>query len=188
MKKPLNYQVCEYDCGKVSLENAFSFLFEREEIPSEIIKLISSYTLDCYDEYGNPGGGGTSKVAMKLFSDRLNEYAKARKFPVFSKHLINEDVNTALIYTSLKYKGIVLLRTRLGCEHYILITKMDQNYIYAWDPYYLENEQKNIEVIIDEQFLYNRKIPKEYFSNNTDENFTIGKQDQRECLIMYRIN
>lgn len=186
MKKPLNYQVTEYDCGKASLENAFSYLFEREEIPAEIIKLISTYTLDCYDEHGNPGSGGTSTTAMKLLSNRLNDYAKAKKVAIFSKHIVNKDVNTDLIYTTLKYNGIIILRTMLGCEHYVLITKIDNEYIYIWDPYYLENEQKNIEIILEQPFTYNRKIVKEYFERETDENYVIGREEKRECMIIHR--
>ena len=40
MKNPLHYQLTEYDCGPTSLLNAISFLFEREEIPPEVIRNI----------------------------------------------------------------------------------------------------------------------------------------------------
>ena len=50
MKTPLRFQITEFDCGTVSLQNAFSYLFERKEIPAELIKAIHKYTLDCYDE------------------------------------------------------------------------------------------------------------------------------------------
>ena len=48
MKNPLHYQLSEYDCGPTSLLNAISFLFEREEIPPEILRNIMLYCLDCY--------------------------------------------------------------------------------------------------------------------------------------------
>ena len=53
MKIPLRFQVTEFDCGTVSLLNAFSYLFDRDEIPAELVKAIHKYTLDCYDEEGN---------------------------------------------------------------------------------------------------------------------------------------
>ena len=31
MKNPLHYQFSEYDCGPTTMQNAISFLFEREE-------------------------------------------------------------------------------------------------------------------------------------------------------------
>ena len=43
MKTPLRYQFSEYDCGPTSLQNALSFLFDREEIPPEVLRGISLY-------------------------------------------------------------------------------------------------------------------------------------------------
>ena len=65
MKVPLRYQVTESDCGTVSLLNAFSYLFERKDIPAELVRAIHIYTLDCYDEKGNLGNGGTSSAERK---------------------------------------------------------------------------------------------------------------------------
>ena len=39
MKNPLHYQLSEYDCGPTSMLNAMSFLFSREEIPPEIVRI-----------------------------------------------------------------------------------------------------------------------------------------------------
>lgn len=47
MKNPLHYQFSEYDCGPTSMQNAISFLFEREEIPPEVLRNIMLYCLDC---------------------------------------------------------------------------------------------------------------------------------------------
>lgn len=52
MKTPLNFQRTEYDCGTVSLLNAFSYLFDREKIPALLVKQVYKYMLDCYDENG----------------------------------------------------------------------------------------------------------------------------------------
>lgn len=46
MKVPLRFQVTEFDCGTVSLLNAFSYLFDREELPALLVKKINEYTLD----------------------------------------------------------------------------------------------------------------------------------------------
>ena len=40
MKIPLRYQTTEFDCGPTSLLNGISYLFEREEIPPEIIRNV----------------------------------------------------------------------------------------------------------------------------------------------------
>ena len=43
MKNLLNYQSTEFDCGPVSLLNAFRYLFEREELPPDLAKFIMLY-------------------------------------------------------------------------------------------------------------------------------------------------
>lgn len=54
MKNPLHYQISEYDCGPTSMLNGISYLFEREEIPAELIRNIMIYALDCYGNDGAP--------------------------------------------------------------------------------------------------------------------------------------
>ena len=72
MKNPLHYQFSEYDCGPTSMQNAISFLFEREEIPPEVLRNIMLYCLDCYSSEGVPGKSGTSCAAMMFLSNWLN--------------------------------------------------------------------------------------------------------------------
>ena len=62
MKNPLHYQLTEYDCGPTSLLNAVNYLFEREEIPPEIVRNIMLYCLDCYGADGVSGKSGTSGI------------------------------------------------------------------------------------------------------------------------------
>ena len=81
MKTPLRYQITEFDCGSVSLINCIVFLFERNEIPAELIKAISTYTLDCYDEFGNLGQKGTSREAVKYLSRWISDFSKRHQFP-----------------------------------------------------------------------------------------------------------
>ena len=60
MKTPLRYQFSEYDCGPACLQNAISYLFDREEIPPEVLRNISLYCLDGYSAEGISGKTGTS--------------------------------------------------------------------------------------------------------------------------------
>ena len=64
MKVPLSYQTTEYDCGPTTMINAISFLFERHEIPPDVIKQIMLYSLDVYNGKGEFGKSGTSCMAM----------------------------------------------------------------------------------------------------------------------------
>ena len=55
MKTPLHYQMTEYDCGPISMMNAIIFLFDREQIPPDLIRNIMLYCLDGYGAEGAPG-------------------------------------------------------------------------------------------------------------------------------------
>lgn len=67
MKTPLHYQMTEYDCGPITVMNAIIYLFEREQIPPDLIRNIMLYCLDGYGAEGAPGKSGTTRAAM-MFS------------------------------------------------------------------------------------------------------------------------
>ena len=85
MRVPLRFQITEFDCGTVSLLNAFNFLYEREEIPTLLVKQIHKYTLDCYDEDGNLGNGGTSREAINKLTTWITNYTKKHDFDAVCK-------------------------------------------------------------------------------------------------------
>ena len=92
MKNPLHYQMSEYDCGPTTMLNAINFLFEREEIPPEIIRNIMLYSLDCYGAEGTPGKAGTSRMAMMFLSNWLDGYGKATQLALSSQYLAGKVV------------------------------------------------------------------------------------------------
>lgn len=87
MKSPLRYQFSEYDCGPTTMLNAVSYLFEREEIPPEIIRNVMLYSLDCYSNKGEPGRAGTSRMAMMFLSNWLDGFGRATNLPLSSQYL-----------------------------------------------------------------------------------------------------
>ena len=162
MKTPLRYQITEFDCGSVSLLNCITYLFEREEIPAELIKAVSSYTLDCYDEKGNLGQKGTSREAVQYISRWITNFSESKDFGIKCNYLSGEEVTGAKIETCINKGGCVNLRTYQGCEHYVTITNIDKEFVYIFDPYYYpESHYKNnnhISCITNEPFRYNRKV------------------------------
>ena len=82
MKNYLNYQSSEYDCGSVSITNGIQYLFDREEISPDILKCIMLYTMDTYNEQGQPCRHGTSAAAMRFVGSWLNQLAAVRSFPI----------------------------------------------------------------------------------------------------------
>ncbi|MDR1563331.1 MAG: peptidase C39, partial [Oscillospiraceae bacterium] len=93
MKSPLQYQRTEYDCGPTSFMNAVSFLFNREEIPPEVLRNVMLYTLDSYNSKGEACKHGTSQMAMSFVAGWLNQYAKAAKFPIACEFIEDDDVH-----------------------------------------------------------------------------------------------
>ena len=58
MKSPLRYQATRYDCGPTTMLNAIIFLFDREEIPPDLVRHIGICAFDPYykgNEVNRPG-------------------------------------------------------------------------------------------------------------------------------------
>ena len=190
MKIPLRFQVTEFDCGTVSLLNAFSYLFEREEIPAELVKAIHKYTLDCYDEDGNIGQGGTSKEAINKLTHWITRYANNHNFNVKCERLEGKDVNFDNFIKCLNKSGCVFARSWQTEEHYIIITKIDKKYAYVFDPYYLDKNEyfldKDVKIILNKPFTHNRKVSLKRLFSTTKKDFSLGAIDNRECVLINR--
>ncbi|MBE7073695.1 MAG: hypothetical protein E7379_01185 [Clostridiales bacterium] len=190
MKTPLRYQITEFDCGSVSLLNCITYLFKREEIPAELVKAISSYTLDCYDEFGNLGQKGTSREAVQYLSRWITNFSENKDFGIVCEYLSGNNVTLEKIKNCIKNKGCVNLRTYQGCEHYVSITDLDNEFVYIFDPYYYpESHYKNnnnIFYIADKPFLYNRKVRIQRFLSEQKYENALGPILKRECVLFNR--
>lgn len=169
MKNPLHYQLSEYDCGPTSMLNAISFLFEREEIPPEVIRNIMLYSLDCYNSEGIQGKSGTSCAAMTFLTNWLNSLNKIGRLPVSAQHLTAEQVylgDGSRLNHALACGGAVIVRLYFDEPHYILLTGQDGDNILAFDPYYVEKPfdfAPDIQLCPDHLKQYNRIVPSHYF-------------------------
>ena len=69
----------------------------------------------------------------------------------------------------------------------MLLTGIDQEFIYLFDPYYCEEEFENekIHLIQDKPFTMNRKIAIDIVNGNGNEDYALGDFDKRECVLMY---
>ena len=95
MKVPLRYQVTNYDCGPTSLLNGLSILFEREEIPPEVLRRIVACSIDWIGEDGTPGKRGTTHAAMAHLSAWLEDCGRAGWLDVSCRYLTGKDVTLA---------------------------------------------------------------------------------------------
>lgn len=190
MKVPLRFQVTEFDCGSVSLLNAFSYLFDRDEIPAELVRTVYLYTLDCRDEKGNIGARGTSREAINKLSNWISGYANSHNFNVYCERLEKEEVTLDRMRECLANKGCVFARCWQTYEHYIIITKIDKKFAYIFDSYYLDkkyyDKDKEVKTILNNPFSYNRKVTLKRLFSETKKDFSLGKIEMRECVLIKR--
>ena len=84
MKTPLHYQMTEYDCGPITVMNAIIYLFDREQIPPDLIRNIMLYCLDGYGAEGAPGKSGTTRAAMMFLSNFLCCFGRTGQLDISS--------------------------------------------------------------------------------------------------------
>jgi hypothetical protein len=190
MKNPLHYQLTEYDCGPTSMLNALSFLFEREDIPPEIVRNVMLYCLDCYGEDGASGKSGTSHMAMMFLSNWLSGVGQAGHLPVSSRHLSGEAVDLSLngaVRDALRRGGAAVVLVDLEGWHYVLLTGIQGDLVYLFDPYYRDTpfEEPDIQMVTDHPAAYNRVIPVRYFERETMELYSLGPKEEREAVLLF---
>ena len=190
MKIPLKFQTTDYDCGTVSLINALSYLYEREEIPAELLRGIELYSLDEYGNKFDAGSGGTSKEAMSHITRWINNYSSKNDFDLCAVKLEESDVNQENISKYLKKGAVIVARYYMMGAHYSIITKEDDENLYIFDTQYVDEKTfdriDEVEIIFDKPFEYNRIVKKTRFYDITVKNYALGKIDKRECFCLYR--
>ena len=193
-KTPLEYQLTEYDCGTTTLLNALKYLFKRSEIEPEIYKYIMQYTLDKTNSSGETGKGGTSTYAVKFLGDWLNENAKQKGMNIKCIYMNKEDVSihSRLLEDNIKNGAVAMLRVYQDVEHYVLLTKLDDEYAYLFDPYYLNinyyDKDDDVEIIKDRPFEFNRKVKKDRIENGKTKDFSLVRGENQEIIIIKRID
>lgn len=191
MKTPLRFQMTEFDCGTVSILNAIMYLYKREEIPAELVKIVTKYSLDCYDKKGNIGQGGTSREAVEKICEWLTKHIKNNNYNLNCEHLINDDVTIEKIKECIDNNGCVLFRTYQICEHYVLLTDYDENNFYLWDPYYLDenyyNNDEEVKIDFDHPFKYNRIVTIKRFLSPNKQDFSFNLNNKRECVLFNKL-
>lgn len=191
MKVPLRYQNTEYDCGTTSFVNALAYLYEREEVPVELLKSIYKYTLDVEGKDGIVGKGGTSRNHAELLARYFVNFANNNdNFDINCKVLTKQEVNLAEMKTTTDNGGVIIARCMQDCEHYVLITKIDDNFAYIFDPYFLEEdyykEDDAVAIILYEEFTHNRLVKIERLFEESNKDFSLLKKEDREVILINR--
>lgn len=194
MKNPLHYQLTEYDCGPTSMLNAVSFLFDREEIPPEIIRETMLYCMDCHGADGLCGKMGTSCTAMMFLANWYNNFGHMGQLPIACDYLRGEDVyfgEGSEVSNALEHGSVAVVRLSLEDDHYVLLTGIDrdQEKVYMFDPYYVTEpfEEKDIEFVSDHPFSCNRIVPIKYLNREEGRIYSLGPAHFREAVILTNV-
>ena len=190
MKTPLRYQLSEYDCGPTALLNAVSFLFEREQIPPELIRNIMLYSLDCYGADGVSGKSGTSCTAMMFLSHWLDGFGGVGRLPVSARYLTGASVRFGTageLTDALRRGGAAVVRLFLDEDHYVTLTGERDGRILMFDPYYYDGAFPDpaVEVVKDRPFEYNRIVAPHVLDRETREDYALGPMESREAVLLY---
>lgn len=191
MKIPLRYQNTEYDCGTTSFVNALAYLYDREEIPVELLKAVYKYTLDVENLEGIEGKGGTSRKHAELLARYFVKYANNNKdFHINCIVLSKDKVNVSDMAKTTKNNGVIIARCWQDGEHYVLITKIDDNFAYIFDPYYLEENyycnDDEVAIVLHDTFTHNRIVKIERLFDENNKDFSLLKESDREVILINR--
>ena len=191
MKVPLRYQNTEYDCGTTSFVNALAYLYNREDIPVQLLKAIYKFTLDVEDKNGIEGNGGTSKENAALLAEYFVNYANENKdFNINCEILYGKDVTLDKMKDTLNNTGVIVARCWQDDEHYVLITNMDDNFAYIFDPYYLEEdyyvEDDDVAIVLHETFTHNRIVKLDRLFDESKKDCSLMKENERSIILIKR--
>lgn len=189
MKSPLRYQLTEYDCGPTALLNAISFLFEREDIPPEVVRNIMLYSLDSVNEFGQSGRLGTSEFAMSFLARWIDGVGKAGLLPVSARFLKGEKVSLdqdSVISSSLSRNAVAVVRVIAEVGHYVLITKLDRDHVFIFDSYRRDDSFSIDGVRSEEKELeYNFAVERRLFNRDIADWYSLGPVNDREAVILF---
>ncbi|MBQ3474415.1 hypothetical protein IJH24_03270 [Candidatus Saccharibacteria bacterium] len=184
MKVPFAFQNTEYDCCSTSFLNALNFLFDREEIPVQLIKAINHYSLDEKSENGVVGEGGTSYSAVERIAREFNKNDDL----ICCQVLNGKDVTLEKMRECLEDGGVVVARCYQEQEHYVLITDINDQFTYLFDPYYLEEDHyiddDQVAMAFDEMFTYNRIVKNGRLMGGSKSDFSLMEPEKREVILI----
>ena len=193
MKVPLRYQMTEYDCGPTSLLNALSFLFEREEIPPEVVRNVMLFCLDGYGADGFSGKSGTSHTAMRFLSHWLDGFGQTGRLALSGEYLSGREVDlgqNGRLRDALLRGGAAVVRVDLDGWHYILLTQIRGENVCAFDPYRTDGGVSidGVRTTDEHPEAYNLIVPARLLARECVAPYAFGPVETREAVLIFNKN
>lgn len=177
-------QITEHDCGPTAFVNALIYLFNRDEIPAEVVRRVYEYTMDW------PKSGSTSIVAMKMLANWLNLY-KTKKFSISCEVIEGKDVifkKKFLTQEDHSSCGILFVKFDRNHWHFITFLFEKDDFAYCFDPYpRLKLKSDSWEWMPEDSDGCNLKINLDYLNTKrSDKPFRAGKSEDRFFVLIKR--
>lgn len=195
MKSPLRYQATDADCGKTSLVNAFMYLFERGEIPPQVIDFITRVTGDC-NLAVNGYYRGTSANALGFMAAWSNDYLVKAGLPVRCLALRGDDVSMredSPLVKGLREGAVAVCGCYLSVDHYVLMTGIDDENVRLFDPFYetyppvdFELPPTGVAWVDDAPFSHNRIVSRAVLDDPDSISYTLHAKSGRDAVLIWR--
>lgn len=195
MKTPLRYQATDADCGKTSFVNAFMYLFERSEIPPQVVDFVTRVTGDC-NLAVNGYYRGTSAHALAFMAAWCNDYLVKAGLPVRCQALAGDEVSMAEdspLVRGLREGAVAVCGCRLFVDHYVLMTGIDDENVYLFDPYYESYPPEHFTLpdegvawVDDAPFSHNRIVQRAVLDDPKAASYTLHAVSGRDAVLMWR--
>ena len=91
---------------------------------------------------------------------------------------------------TLNENGVIIARCWQDTEHYVLITKIDDNFAYIFDPYYLDKDyyfqDEDVAIVLHQSFTHNRVVKLERLFNESLKDFSLLEESKRSIILINR--
>jgi predicted double-glycine peptidase len=194
MKSPLCYQATEFDCVPTTFVNSLRYLLPKNEIPPEVVQGIYMHSFDTFNRNGEKGKKGTTYFAVQYICNWLNNFGETKGLTIRYETLEIEDIHLnkgSKITQCINNGGVAIIRVYFTATlyHYVLLTSIDKDFVYIFDPYYREKafKEQEIEIVWDKPFQYNRKIDRTWFESIENKKYAMSINEERECILAYQV-
>lgn len=195
MKSPLRYQATDADCDKTSLTNAFMYLFERSEIPLQVIDYITHVTGDC-NLAVNGYCRGTSAHSLAFMAAWCNDYLVKVAMPARAQALWGDEVRMrgcSPLMEGLRGGAVAMCGCDLSVDHYVLMTCLDGEDMLLLDPCYepyppehFVLPEQGVAWVDDAPFSHNRVVSRTVLDDPASVSYTLHAVSGRDAVLLWR--
>ena len=115
---------------------------------------------------------------------------RAGLLPLSTRYLAGDEVHlgpTGFLRDGLRRGGAAVVRLEMEGEHYVLLTGLEGDTVYLFDPYYRTEPfgEPDIRLITDRPFACNRAVAASRFEAPKGGPYTLGDFERREAVLLF---